>query len=59
VVTKDVGVLLQDPEVIACVNDECSYRANPDWIKMGQLELVKLQTVKTNLDLIRIGGQVS
>jgi len=48
VVTKDYVIFEQDPEVIARVNDECSYRANPDWIRIGQLDLVKTQAVKTN-----------
>jgi hypothetical protein len=40
--------LKQNPEAIACVNDECSYRANPDWIRMGERELMKIQAVETN-----------
>src|SRR4029077_10947111 len=47
-VTKDQGVLEQDPEVIAGVDDECSYRANPDGIGVSQFELLKIQAVETN-----------
>jgi hypothetical protein len=47
-VTKDLGVLQQDPEATARVSQKRSHRTNQDRIRMGSFELMEIQTVKTN-----------